>query len=88
MPAKRAELTYFMLAGVCLGLAALLAIALQKAGVSSRQAGILSLIVGLLLCAFVVPRIIRFIHRRTRESAAASAETPAAPTADSSVSAP
>lgn len=72
MSAKRAELLYFLMAGVCLGLAALLAAALQRAGLNSRQAGMAALAAALVVCGFVVPRVVQYTYRRSRKRQAAT----------------
>jgi hypothetical protein len=82
MSAKRAELLYFLMAGVCLGLAALLAMALQRAGLTSRQAGLASLAAALVVCAFVVPKVVQYVYRRSRKRLTAISP------AESSISSP
>jgi hypothetical protein len=79
MSAKRAELLYFLMAGVCLGLAALLAMALQRAGLNSRQAGMAALAAALVVCGFVIPRIVQYTYRRSRKRLTATSTVESSP---------
>jgi hypothetical protein len=80
MSARRTELILFLAIGACLGLAALLAIALQNAGMSSRQAGALSLLVAMPVCWFGAPWLSRLLRRRSsperRDELTSAPETP------------
>jgi hypothetical protein len=64
MPAKRIETILLLLMGGLIGLAALLAAALQSAGLSSRQAGLLTLVMLGPVCLLGAPRLARFLRRR------------------------